>query len=243
MSGPRFFVEADWSAGEEIALPDAVAHHATRVLRLRDGEAISLFSGRGGEARASLRIDGKRAYARILAVEAIERESPLALTLIQSLIANDKLDWVIEKATELGVARVIVAPAARSVIKLDASRLERRLQHWREIAVAACCQCGRNRVPALDYFPSLGAALAAADGERRYVLAPDASRPLHLTGSSSAVFVVGPEGGLSEDELQAAEALGYERSLLGRRVLRTETAGLAALAAGQALAGDFVGAG
>ncbi|MEG1969687.1 MAG: 16S rRNA (uracil(1498)-N(3))-methyltransferase [Burkholderiaceae bacterium] len=240
MKGPRFHVDAPWRAGEELPLPEAVAHHALRVLRLRDGEPITLFSGQGGEAQARLRIDGKRAFGLIESVDAVERESPLALTLVQSLVASDKLDWVIEKATELGATRVIVAPAARSVIKLEAARLEKRLAHWREIAVAACCQCGRNRIPVIDYFPALTSALAAAESEQRYVLAPGATRPLQLAGARSAAFAVGPEGGFTEDELHAAEAIGYARSLLGSRVLRTETAGLAALAAGQALAGDFV---
>lgn len=240
MNGPRFHVNAHFAVGEELALPEEVAHHATRVLRLRDGDEIVLFSGRGGEARARLRIDGKRAWGLIDDFDTVERESPLALTLVQALVASDKLDWVIEKATELGAYRVLIAPAARSVIKLDGARLEKRIAHWREIAVAACCQCGRNRLPGVDYFPSLSQALGAAPGERRYILAPGARSPLALSGLGSAVFAVGPEGGFSEEELAAAEALGYQRSLLGARVLRTETAGLAALAAGQALAGDFL---
>lgn len=240
MNGPRFHVEAHFAVGEVLALPEEVAHHATRVLRLRDGDELVLFSGTGGEARARLRLEGKRASALIDSFDEIERESPLALSLVQSLVASDKLDWVIEKATELGVHRVLIAPAARSVIKLDGPRLEKRIAHWREIAVSACCQCGRNRIPAIDYFPSLAQALSAAQGERRYILAPGARSPLALNGIGSAVFAVGPEGGFSEDELAAAENLGYARSLLGARVLRTETAGLAALAAGQALAGDFL---
>lgn len=240
MNGPRFHVEAQFALGAEVALPEEVAHHATRVLRLRDGDKLVLFSGRGGEAHARLRVEGKRAWGLIDGVDAIERESPLALTLVQSLVASDKLDWVIEKATELGVHRVVIAPASRSVIKLDAARLEKRLAHWREIAISACCQCGRNRIPAVDYFASLAQALDSAQGQQRYILAPGARSPLALRGLGSAVFAVGPEGGFSEEELAAAESLGYQRSLLGTRVLRTETAGLAALAAGQALAGDFL---
>lgn len=239
MSGPRFWVDADFVAGTRLQLPEAVAHHALRVLRLREGEAITLFSGRGGEAQARLIAEGRHAWAAIDALLPVERESPLELTLVQSLIASDKLDWVIEKAAELGARHILIAPAARSVIRLEAARLEKRLAHWREIVVAACCQCGRNRLPTLDYHPQLAAALAAAPAARRYVLAPGATSGMALAGEAPISFAVGPEGGFTEDELRVAESLGYARALLGPRVLRTETAGLAALAAAQTAAGDF----
>lgn len=242
MSGPRFWVDADFVAGTRLDLPESVAHHALRVLRLREGTPITLFSGRGGEAHARLGIDGRRAWAEIETFPPIERESPLDLSLVQSLIASDKLDWVIEKATELGVTRILIAPATRSVIKLEATRLEKRLAHWREIVVAACCQCGRNRLPALDFHPRLADALAAAPTGARHVLAPGAQGGLQIAAGDAVSFAVGPEGGFTDEELGLAEALGYQRSLLGRRVLRTETAGLAALAASQALAGDFLAA-
>jgi 16S rRNA (uracil1498-N3)-methyltransferase len=240
MSTPRFFVDAPLDAGARLALPERVAHHALRVLRLAPGAALVIFNGRGGEARADLEIDGPRAWARISQWSPIERESMLELTLIQAIVAADKLDWVIEKATELGAARIVLVAAARSVVRLSGERLERRLQHGREIALAACAQCGRNRVPVIEAAASLAAACNASTARRRYVLAPQAdSLGLQVSIGESIAFAVGPEGGYTPDELATALAASFAPLSLGPRVLRTETAGLAALAACQALAGGW----
>ncbi len=239
MSAPRFFVDADLAVGAGVALPDRVAHHALHVLRLRDGAALVLFNGRGGEYRATLQA-GRRPYASIQAHAPVERESPLALTLVQAMVTAEKLDWIAEKATELGAARLVLAPCARSVIRLDAARLQRRLRHLREVVIAACAQCGRNRIPEVVAAPHWSAALGLAPAGARLLLDPDAGTALadaaHAAAAAAVTVAVGPEGGLTEAEARAARESGWVAVRLGPRVLRTETAGLAALAVLDALA-------
>lgn len=241
MTLPRFLVDAQLAVGADAVLPPDVAHHALRVLRLRDGAPVMLFDGRGGEYAATLRIDGKAVRAQLVAFDAVERESPLDLTLIQALAAADKLDWIVEKAVELGARKIVITPMQRCVTRLDAARRARRLRHWREIVRAACCQCGRNRLPAVELADAFATALAAAPADRpRLALVPDAAQPLprHVVGG--ATLLVGPEGGLDDEERLRAQRAGFGFARLGPRILRTETAGLAALAALQALGGDLV---
>ncbi len=235
----RFFVGVPLVVGGNIALPVDVAHHA-RVLRLRDGETVVLFNGQGGEYLATLRLGGGLTQATIDAFDAIERESPLELTLIQGLVAADKLDWIIEKAVELGAKRVLIAPMQRCVTRLDPRRRARRLQHCLGIARSAGGQCGRNRLPVIDFCDTLDAALAAADsGHTRIALVPAASAGLPRLIRGGATVLVGPEGGLAADELLRAERAGFVLTKLGPRILRSETAGLAVLASLQALSGDL----
>jgi 16S rRNA (uracil1498-N3)-methyltransferase len=230
---PRFFVDADLAAGQALALPERVAHHAQRVLRLRAGTAITLFNGRGGEYAATLLADGQ---ARIDDFNPVERESPVATTLLQAWVAVDKLDWIVEKATELGVARVVLWPAERSVVRLAGERLARRLAHLRAVTEAACCQCGRNRQPTVDAADSLAAALAATDATAKLLLNAE-GEPLaaQVARAASVAFAVGPEGGFTAGEQSLAARHGWHTARLGASVLRTETAGLAALAAVAAL--------
>lgn len=241
VSAPRFFVDAPLAEGNAIALPAGVAHHATHVLRLREGDAVVLFNGRGGEFRGRLLAGGKQ--AELVEHEAADRESPVAITLVQSWIAADKLEWVVEKAVELGVARIVLAPARRSVVRLDPARATRRLERLQEIAISACCQCGRNQVPRIEAFAELADALAeAAAGGVGLVLHPAASRSLvdlARVGRGPFAVAVGPEGGFDDGELALAERAGYRPARLGPRVLRTETAGLAAIASLQVAAGDL----
>lgn len=238
MPAPRFFVDRPLACGALLQLPDAVAHHAWRVLRLAPGAPVTLFDGRGGEYEATLG-DTRHACVRVGSHWAVERESLLDLTLVQSLVATEKLDWIVEKATELGAARVLLLPAARSVVRLTGERLARRLGHLAGVARAACEQCGRNRVPAVQAVESFAAAAAAAPADAwRGVLAPEARGAL-AAGTRAAVVAVGPEGGFTPAELQAAQQAGFAVTGLGPRVLRTETAGLAALAALAALQGDL----
>ncbi len=241
---PRFFVESALRVGATVELPDAVAHHAQHALRLRDGAAIVLFDGRGGEYAARL-VAGRRASAELLAFDPVERESPLAVTLIQSFAPNEKLDWIVQKTTELGAARIVLAPTERSVARLDAQRLARKRAHWREIAIAACCQCGRNRVPTIVEAATFAGALELAqDCELRLLLAPGAGKALaRSTRARSVAIAIGPEGGFTEREIAVGERTGFVLAALGPRVLRTETAGCAALAALQAIAGDLAGSG
>jgi len=237
----RFHFDGRLPDGGEVALPEALAHHAVRVLRLPDGAGLVLFDGHGGEVEAELVVRGKAAFARLGARRDIERESPLQVVLVQALATGDKMDWVVQKAVELGVAAVQPVQAERSVLRLAGERADKRLAHWQQVAVSACEQCGRNRIPQLRPMQPVLQWLAANRAATNYVLAPGGrvglaqepppAGPVHL--------LVGPEGGWSEGELAAFDAAGCRRIVLGPRVLRTETAGLAALAVLQARWGDY----
>lgn len=228
----------------ETALPDAAAHHATRVLRMRDGEPIVLFDGSGAEAEATLVLRGKSAAALISAYREVDRESPLDLVLVQALATGDKMDWIVQKAVELGARAVQPIQAERSVLRLAGERATRRREHWQQVAVGACEQSGRNRIPEVGEILSLQAYLAAAREDRatvRCVLDPAAAQGLSALPRPAGALhlLVGPEGGWSDDELAACAAAHCTPVGLGPRVLRTETAGLAMLAALQARWGDF----
>jgi 16S rRNA (uracil1498-N3)-methyltransferase len=242
-NAPRFFVEAALAAGDVVDLPAAVAHHAVRVLRLKAGDEVTVFNGRGGEFRGSLQVTGAQALVGIERHVATERESPLPITLIQSWIAADKLDWVIEKAVELGVAGVVITPSARSVVRLDAERRERRLRRLNEIAIAACCQSGRNVIPKIDGAPALREALQLGRPAAGVGLLLDPSAPVSIVGAADSAaaiaLAVGPEGGFDDTERKLAESFGYHAASIGPRILRTETAGLAALAVLQSAVGDL----
>jgi 16S rRNA (uracil1498-N3)-methyltransferase len=253
MRTPRLHVPAaaagPLSAGLELGLSADAAQHVATVLRLRPGAPLTLFDGRGGEWAATLlATDRRSARVRLVAHRAVERESPLAVTLLQGIARGERMDQVVQKSTELGVARILPVAAERSVVQLGEARAERRVAHWQAVAVAACEQCGRNRVPEVLAPRSLADCTAAPLPPLRWVLEPAAGRPLPdavsraasaVAGLREVALLVGPEGGLSDTELALAARLGFEPLRLGPRVLRTETAGLAALAALQALAGDF----
>lgn len=223
-------------------LPDAPAHHALRVLRLRQGSAIILFDGTGGEYAAALDIDGRNAYVHIGSHSQREAELPGRIVLLQGLPAGDKMDWVIEKAVETGVAAILPVSARRSVLQLDGERLEKRLARWQGIARSACEQSGRNRIPDIARPQPLEKALAALHDDCLPLLChPDAPGSLAATlqqlRPSSIALMVGPEGGWSEDELHTAERAGARPVTLGSRVLRTETAGIVLATACSALLG------
>jgi 16S rRNA (uracil1498-N3)-methyltransferase len=238
---PRFFVDTVLAAGATIDLPANVAHHASHVLRLHDGDSVVVFNGQSGEFRG--RLTSRASRAELVAHDTVERESSAATTLVQAWIATDKLEWVVEKAVELGVARIVLAPCRRSVVQVQGERRAKRIERLRDIVVAACCQSGRNRVPTIDAPDDLATALSlAAKGTMAVVLQPDGSRSLVDvidSGGDSFAIAVGPEGGFDANELALAERTGYLSVRLGPRILRTETAGLAALSTVQALGGDF----
>jgi len=227
---------------EEVELPEAVVRHAVRVLRLSDGDPVVLFDGRGGEAEAVLsRRDGLWC-AKLESFADIDRESMLECVLVQALASGDKMDWVIQKAVELGVNAIVPLRADRSVVKLSDDRAAKRLAHWQQVAVAACEQCGRNRVPDVSAPQTLSRYLETSSGDVLcWYFDPLAERP--LSGQSHPALpvhvCVGPEAGWSDRELAALRGAGCEAVRLGPRVLRTETAGIAALSAMQALWGDF----
>ena len=244
MTAPRLFCPGPLAAGD-YQLPDAAAHHAARVLRLSAGDPVILFDGDGGEWPARIVAVARDAvHVDVAAHSPAERESPLDLTLVQALQAGDKMDYTVQKAVELGVRRIVPVEARRCVVRLDGARAGKRVQHWRQVAVAACEQCGRNRLPEIAAIVPLEVALAAlptAGAGLRLTLDPRAGQSLAtLVRPAAATLLIGPEGGFDERELVLAEACGFAGVRLGPRVLRTETAGLAAVAAMQALWGDFV---
>ena len=239
----RFFFPGILSRHGEIALPDAVAHHALKVLRLVSGNPVVLFDGRGGELHARLDVRARRAIAVDGQWREEDRESPLAVVLVQALLSADKMDWVIQKAVELGAVGIIPVQTERSVLRLsgDNARAEKKREHWRQIVIAACEQCGRNRLPFVAPVQGLSACLGQHQDAARLILAPGGER---LSGirpviSAPLQLFVGPEGGWSEAELALGLRAGCRSVGLGPRILRAETAGLAAIAALQAATGDF----
>ena len=243
MMNPRFFCPDGLLPDTDMPLPGPVAHHAERVLRLAVGDVVTLFDGRGGECAATLLALGKQPVARLGPRLEADCESPLQITLVQALASGDKMDWVVQKAVELGAVAIQPVAAERSVLKLAGDRADKRVAHWQQIAVAACEQSGRNRVPQVAPILPLAKYLAQAFDGTRLVLAPGAAGALagKARPSGPLAVLIGPEGGWSPAELALAEHAGCAPLALGPRVLRTETAGLAALAALQTLWGDFSG--
>jgi 16S rRNA (uracil1498-N3)-methyltransferase len=239
----RFHCPIPLAPGAHLELPDEAAHHAIKVLRLAAGDVVSLFDGRGGEWLGRLGRAGKTVTVRLESFDAADREAPLAVTLVQGLPAADKMDWIVQKCVELGVAAFRPVAARRSVIRLSGERMERRVAHWQAVAISACEQCGRNRVPWVAALVDLPQFLGepAAQNELRLVLAPGATQRLAAMPrpDGPVTLLVGPEGGFEEGELAAAKFAGFQPIALGPRVLRTETAGVAAVAALMALWGDF----
>jgi len=239
----RVHVAEPLAPAAEVALPEAAAVHVARVLRLRPGAVLVLFDGSGADFRGEVvAIAGDRVRVRILERVAGLPESRLDVTLVQGVSRGERMDWTLQKATELGVRRIQPVLSARSVVRLDDRQAERRLRHWQAVIASACEQCGRSVLPSvaspLDFTRWLGGPRGDA---RRLLLSPDGAEPLAaLAGDLERVeLLIGPEGGLDAGEVAAAERAGFEPVRLGPRVLRTETAGVAALAVLQALAGDL----
>lgn len=236
----RSFVDAPLAVGATVSLSADATVHLVRVLRLGLGDACIVFNGDGADYEARLVSLGKRgAEVELMARREVARESPLRVTLAQALARGEKMDWVLQKATELGVAAIVPLLTERTEVKLDAERSGKRAAHWRAVVAAACEQCGRAILPALAAPQSLRDWLAGVTAPG-WFLDPEAAQglrdaPLH----DGLVLVVGPEGGLGERDLAALRAAGFRGLRLGPRILRTETAGVAALAALQALHGDL----
>lgn len=238
----RFYFPGALPRAKEVELPTTVAHHALKVLRLVRGDPLVLFDGSGGELYARLDPRAGAAFAVDGQWREADRESPLDLVLVQALASGDKMDWVVQKAVELGVAGLIPVQAARSVLRLSSERAARKLEHWRQIVIAACEQCGRNRLPFVAPVQGLSAYLDQRSDAARLILAPGGARLSSIPSipvSTPVHVLVGPEGGWNEEELALCQCAGCQPVGLGPRILRTETAGLAVLAALQARAGDF----
>ena len=236
---PRLFVAHELKPGAKIGLPEQAAHHVARVLRLREGEAVVLFDGHGGEYESRVYMPGGgHVVAEVGERHDIERESPLAVTLLQAVSTGEKMDYTVQKAVELGVAAIHPVLAERSVVRLSGERAAKRLAHWRRVAIAACEQCGRNRVPPIaepvpleQYRPE--------PGSTKLLLSPSGEGSLRGLAKGPVTLAAGPEAGFSEEEESWLARAGFTPVRLGPRVLRTETAALAALAALNALTGDF----
>ncbi len=247
----RCYLPPPLQAHTELALPEATAQHLVRVLRLRVGAELTVFDGRGGEYAAELlRVDRDRARIGIGAHRPIERESPMRILLLQSLARGERMDLIVQKATELGVETLVPLSSRHSVVRLETSTAKQRGAHWRLVAIGACEQCGRNRIPNIAEVMDVASACSTLQlPAQRLLLSPDASAslsaalrpeaPVSEPERGGVALLIGPEGGWSEDELALAQRSGFRPVRLGPRVLRTETAPLAALAIVQALCGDL----
>lgn len=240
----RTYLDAPLAAGARVALPDAAAAHLLRVLRLGAGDACVLFNGDGRDYDARIVATTKKAAeVQIVSAKDVATESPLRITLAQALARGDKMDWILQKATELGVAAIAPILTERTEVRLGGERADRRLVHWRGVVASACEQCGRARLPAVGDPSPLADWVAALPADAcRLALDPEgepAARTVPLAGDAPVVLAIGPEGGFSERDLATLRAAGFRGLRLGPRILRTETAGLAAIAALQALHGDL----
>lgn len=241
MSHTRLYMAVPIAVGETQPLPDELVPHV-RARRLRPGDSLVLFDGRGTEYPARLETVERRA-ATVTVEPGVRRdtESPLAISLLQGISKGDRMDFAVQKAVELGVADIRPVFTENAVVRLDAGRGEKRREHWQRVAIAACEQCGRNRVPTVHSPVDMATVWPTLTGSRCVVLDPNGDRSaLTLAGAEAGLsLLVGPEGGLSRDELARARTDGWQRLRLGPRVLRTETAAVAALTALQLMLGDL----
>jgi len=251
----RVFIDGALNAGSLVELTRDTAAHLVKVLRARSGDELVLFNGDGREYGGTIEaVRGSRVSASIGAARSLDRESPFRLTLVQCVPRGDRMDFIVQKATELGVARIVPVLSQRSVVRLDAGQAASKQAHWHAVAVSACEQCGRNRLPTVEAPQPLLSYLGALEppdisGELlRLVLEPEragqASPPAQTidfadSAASGAQIAIGPEGGFAPEELEAFDLSAFGRLGLGPRVLRTETAAIAAIAVLQARFGDM----
>jgi 16S rRNA (uracil1498-N3)-methyltransferase len=252
----RVFLDGELQSGSVVELPRETGAHLAKVLRARSGDAVVFFNGDGREFTGEIeKVQGSHVSASIGTARSIDRESPFQLTLIQCVPRGDRMDFIVQKATELGVVRIVPVLSQRSVVRLDDGQAASKQAHWRAVAVSACEQCGRNRLPSVDkpapllgYLGSLAPATAGAD--LRLVLEPERAPRLVLgaraadtvsaaPASRAAQIAIGPEGGFAPEELDAFDLSAFTRVRLGPRVLRTETAAIAAIVVLQARFGDM----
>jgi 16S rRNA (uracil1498-N3)-methyltransferase len=235
----RFFIDAPLSLGQH-ELPEAQAHYIGRVLRHAVGDAVQLFDGSGQEFLGKLIEVGKKSVRVELREQFIgQAESPLQVHLGQGLSRGERMDWAIQKATELGVAQITPIVSERCEVRLKDERADKRLAHWRQVAISACEQCGRSVLPIIHAPLTLAEWQAGVQAELKLVLHPVAAPLTSHTKPQTLAFLIGPEGGLTDAEVEQAKAAGFHAARLGPRVLRTETAPVVALAVAQQLWGDF----
>ena len=249
----RVFVDADLSSGGLVELARDSAAHVAKVLRARCGDELLLFNGDGREFTGAIEtVKGSRVFASIGAVRIVDRESPFEVTLVQCVPRGDRMDFIVQKATELGVTRIAPVLSQRSVVRLDPGQAASKQAHWRAVAISACEQCGRNRLPAVEaplpLLHYLGALIPRASNVLRMVLEPDRAENSQRAAFESldpavrlsgALVAIGPEGGFAAEELDAFDLSSFSRLGLGPRVLRTETAAIVAITLLQARFGDL----
>lgn len=238
----RCHVDLELATGQTLALPDEVRNHLARVLRLREGDGVDLFNGDGCDYQARLVGAGRQMGARILAADAPAAAEPgLQVTLVQGLARGEKMDWIIQKATEIGVSRIVPVSCQRSTLRLTGERAEKRLEHWRRVVTSACEQCGRARIPTIEAVQPLATAAAGISGVG-LVLDPEAAdgpRALLPDLAGELALAIGPEGGFDQHEMAMLHGLGWRGLRLGARILRTETAAIVAMSALFTLADEF----
>jgi len=238
----RVHVDLPLATGARLALPEEAAAYLARVLRLQPGDACVLFNGDGNDYEARLLTVGKRGVeVEVGPATAVDRESPLRVTLLQGVARGEKMDWILQKATELGVAAILPVSSDRSEVRLDQARARKRLAHWQGIVASACGQCGRARVPLVEAPTRLEDAIARLPAGPRYLLDPGAAESIASLAAPGehCVLAVGPEGGWSPRDRGLLVDAGFTGVRMGPRILRTETAGIAMIAALQARYGDL----
>jgi 16S rRNA (uracil1498-N3)-methyltransferase len=244
----RVWVDAALVSGQRLELPAETGAHVAKVLRARSGDGLVVFNGDGREVSGEIEsVRGSRVVVALGETRSVDRESPLVVSLVQCVPRGDRMDFIVQKATELGVARIIPVLSQRSVVRLDARQGEAKVEHWRAVAVAACEQCGRNRVPVVESPRALLEHLGdSPQSGLRFVLDPDAEDPGSAQGLASVAEIaigpevaIGPEGGFAAEELEAFRIAGFRSMRLGPRVLRTETAAIAAVTWLQTRYGDM----
>ncbi|MCL4133068.1 UNVERIFIED_CONTAM: hypothetical protein GTU68_031451 [Idotea baltica] len=238
---PRFYCPDLRQQSELITLPAALYHHAIQVLRLKAGATISLFDGQGSEFRAELHSVDKRSASALLTDKiTTQTESPLTLTLFQGISRGDRMDYTLQKAVELGVQKIVPVITARCNVQLSGARADKKTAHWQGVVISACEQSGRIFLPELAAIQHYETVLTEHEDGMRLILDPTSTQGFNaLTQQSKVSLLIGPEGGFDENELQQATASGFQAIRFGPRILRTETAAVAALAALQTLWGDL----
>lgn len=239
----RIYQPISLAIQQKIRLDDQAAHHLVRVLRAKIGDDLILFNGQGGEYSAVIsHIDKKKVEVDVLDFIPREVESPVRIHLAQGVARGEKMDFVVQKAVELGVAHITPLISERCNVRLDSEREEKRLQHWRAITISACEQSGRNRLPPISPMIAFKDWVSTVQADLKFVLSPHVENKLpinQLPANATVLLLIGPEGGLSEEEVSSAIQRGFLPLNLGPRVLRTETATIAAITALQLRYGDF----
>lgn len=241
MSGPRIFTPASLNENTTVSLDDQAVTHLVRVLRMKTGDALRLFNGNGVEYQAELEVESKKtAHARVSSVIREDAPLPLAVHLGQVMSKGDRMDFVVQKATELGVSDITPLISERCDVRLKGERLDKKIEHWQKVAISACEQSGRNTVPVIHPPLPANEWAQSVTADVKLVLHPHNQKPLKAeTNPGTVAVLIGPEGGFTDLEVNQYQDSGFDGLLLGPRILRTETAALTALSVLQFVWGDF----